>query len=114
MSTVETHSYEKDTPGVPGTRGCPQAGGSGVRGSLFRGLEDQSSLLSALTGKGPAAQRTRRRAVRLTQCREPMHSFAASSGMVASSGFRRMHSLSTFTARADLAKGDHFCETQNV
>lgn len=40
--------------------------------------------------------------VPLTQCREPMHSLAASSGMVASSGFRRMHSFSTFTARADL------------
>ena len=41
-----------------------------------------------------------------------MHNFAASSGMVASSGFRRIHSFSTFTARADLAKGDYFCETQ--
>lgn len=43
-----------------------------------------------------------------------MHSLAASSGMVASSGFSRMHSFSTFTARADLAKESNFCETQNV
>lgn len=43
-----------------------------------------------------------------------MHSLAASSGMVASSGFRRIHSLSTFTARADWAKAECFCETQNV
>lgn len=41
-----------------------------------------------------------------------MHNFAARRGMVASSGFRRIHSFSTFTARADLAKGDYFGETQ--
>lgn len=50
----------------------------------------------------------------LTQCREPMQSLAARRGMVASSGFRRIHSFSTFTARADLAREDYFCETQSV
>lgn len=37
----------------------------------------------------------------LTQCRGPIHNLTASSGMVGSSGFRRIHSLRTLTARAD-------------
>ena len=53
-----------------------------------------------------STQRKEKASGALTQCREPTHSLAASSGMVASSGFRRMHSFSTFTARADLAKGE--------
>ena len=39
----------------------------------------------------------------LTQWSAPMHSLTASRGMVGSSGFRRIHSFSTFTARADCA-----------
>lgn len=38
----------------------------------------------------------------LTQCKGPIHSLTASSGMVGSLGFRRIHSLRTLTARADL------------
>ena len=63
----------------------------------------QPPLRPAVTERGSRA---------LTQCREPTHSLAASSGMVASSGLRRMHSFSTFTARADLARGERPCETQ--
>lgn len=37
----------------------------------------------------------------LTQCKGPTQSLTASSGMVGSSGFKRMHSFSTLTARAD-------------
>lgn len=37
----------------------------------------------------------------LTQCRGPIHSLTANSGIVGSSGFSRMHSLRTLTARAD-------------
>ena len=95
ISTFEAHSHEKEAPGVLLILGRPW-GSSSLAGA-------QPPPRPAVTEKGCRA---------LTQCREPTHSLAASSGMVASSGLRRMHSFSTFTARADLARGERPCETQ--
>ena len=129
ISAAEALSHDKEKPGVSQEHtDSPKSLGLGMRPEEASGLGQRSGLWTALLlclgwittifslprhDKGWQSRACAEGPAPLTQCREPMHSLAARRGMVASSGFRRMHSFSTFTARADLAKGDHFCETQD-